>query len=126
MYQVSRKTYVAVRTLIEKEDDSLDKAEEICELIENEINNSNQTFEKKITPTKEFAGMEVNLGMPSVDNETQIEAFPSWETHQETKEEKMARIKEMVRQWRGQLDKNGNFVPTVRAKNLLQDAKDRE
>ena len=109
MYNVSRKTFLSISKIIDWEKDSMGKSEEICELIENEINNSvPKTFEKQIP----VAGVQTAIGDSSTDVETP--------------EQRLMRFKKMEAAWMGQVNKKGEFVPLSIKMNLAKDAKERE
>jgi len=91
MYQVSRKTFMEIVSKVSKKNDKpLDTAEEICKLIETEINVW-QTFAKQ-----------VQAGVWTI--KTVLSEW--WE------DIKKANIARAVKQWLGQLDEQWNFVPS--------------
>ena len=122
MYSVSRKAFQQVINIISNEDlETSDKAEAICQIVEDEINMSN-TQAKLLTDITQFANVwkEVLLDRwTAVDTEPQKIVPPSWEAT-ETKAEKVARARKMAQAGMGQVDKEGNFTPFGRKLDLWQ------
>ena len=115
MYSISRKLFMDIVSVIEQElPTTFEKAETICQKIEEEVNSLTPDRPAVENLTSTF------VNNNAVEKETQKEKVPS-----ETKEERMARFKQLEKMGMGQVDKNGNFTPFWKAMNLSKDMKER-
>ena len=117
MYNISRKTFLSISKIIDNEWDSMEKAEEICGMIEDEINGEPKFIQWAINKDT------FTVTTPVADV-AQIEKAPSKQPIRETIAEKKARIQKYVDAGMGQMDKLGNYTPLAKKMNLAKDARE--